>query len=281
MLNIGNYKVLIVGTARNCASSLESVLLNLYRVLDSFCSVQSFIVESDSTDASPCILDHLTSHNDSIRSISLGSLASTLKVRTQRLAFCRNLCLQEISSHHGYRDIDLIIVADMDDVNKLLTKESMQSCWGQNKSWDVCTANQLGPYYDIWALRHHQWSPNDCWEQHQFLCDHGVSYYKAAISAVYSKMITINPDSDWIEVQSSFGGLALYRRDVINAGIYQGLTNDLISVCEHVSLNLAITSSGGNMYINPKLINCDTSGRTNLSCLLSKTKFWLRCQLNY
>ena len=30
-------------------------------------------------------------------------------------------------------------------------------------NWAVMTANVKGRYYDIWALREDNWSPNDCW----------------------------------------------------------------------------------------------------------------------
>jgi hypothetical protein len=121
--------------------------------------------------------------------------------------------------------------------------------------WDVCTANQRGPYYDIWALRHRIWSPNDCWKQYEFLRSHNAQREVAAWAAMYSKMITIGEAEEWIPVDSAFGGLAIYRRCTLDGVRYAGLDEAGEPLCEHVWLNNQIRSSGYRIFINPKLIN--------------------------
>jgi hypothetical protein len=181
--------------------------------------------------------------------------------RTERLAFCRNIYLDEIRNNPFYSDFDYIAVADLDGVNNLLTPDGVRSCFQKNM-WDVCTANQLGNYYDIWALRHPIWSPGDCWEQFRYLNQFAKSSQDSAsllYAAVHSKMVVIPQNAEWIEVESAFGGLAIYKRETlldINCN-YIGLNKDGIEVVDHASLHLGIIQNGYKIFINPRLINTD------------------------
>ena len=72
-------------------------------------------------------------------------------------------------------------------------------------------------------------------------------------------MIVIPQDAEWIEVDSAFGGLAIYRRETLLdvSSRYIGLYKDGIEVVEHVSLHLGIIQNGYKIFINPRLINTD------------------------
>ena len=67
-------------------------------------------------------------------------------------------------------------------------------------------------------------------------------------------MVTIKKDAAWIQVQSAFGGLGIYKRNSIASGNYLGKTEQGIEVCEHVPLNTDIHESGGRLFINPELV---------------------------
>ena len=136
-----------------------------------------------------------------------------------------------LDNQNAYSLFDYIVIADLDDVNDSLSNVAVQSCW-ERTDWDVCTANQDGPYYDIWALRHQLWSPNDCWEMKRFLVSHGVDHSKAMQSAVFSRMIRIPKNSPWIEVDSAFGGLAIYRSDCLRHAKYNGVSSSGYEVCD-------------------------------------------------
>ncbi len=75
-------------------------------------------------------------------------------------------------------------------------------------------------------------------------------------------MVTVAEDSPWIEVESAFGGLAIYRRDALLEGDYRGLDANGAEVCEHVSLHQAMRSTGARLYINPRLVNTDLTEHT-------------------
>ena len=67
-------------------------------------------------------------------------------------------------------------------------------------------------------------------------------------------MIIIPPSDDWISVLSAFGGLAIYRKSILPNARYVGAL-DNSPVCEHVPFHQAIVDNGGNIFINPSLIN--------------------------
>jgi hypothetical protein len=78
-------------------------------------------------------------------------------------------------------------------------------------------------------------------------------------ATVYSKMVVIPLDAEWIEVESAFGGLAIYKREVLldcNSR-YIGLNKNGEEIVDHASLHLGITQNGYKIFINPKLINTD------------------------
>jgi len=149
-------------------------------------------------------------------------------------------------------------MADLDGMNSLVNIEKIAQCWAVDEPWDVITANQLGEYYDIWALSHPYWNPMDCWEQKRQLED--IFGEEAAQDiAVKRKQSAIDPKANLIEVNSAFGGLAIYTREAFLAGRYAG-TDDLaggIDVADHIPFHRALRKNGYRIFINPALINCD------------------------
>jgi len=166
----------------------------------------------------------------------------------------------------------------MDGVNNKLSVDAVNSCWDR-PGWDVCAANQSGPYYDIWALRHEYWSPNDCWQQARFLLSCGASYFNSVSASVYSRMVCIAPSAEWIEVESAFGGLAIYRKEALLSVKYNGLMENGEEVCEHVAAHEQIRSFGGRIFINPALINAGLVEHARHATYFGLAFFWVRCQI--
>jgi hypothetical protein len=247
-------RLLAVGVAKNCEKRVEADILRLFESMKKHGPISWLIIESDSQDNTVEALSRLERAVPNFTFISLGNLSHALPNRTQRIAHCRNLYLEQLDSNPLYADIDYVVVGDLDGVNNLISPDGFESCW-MRSGWDVCTANQRGPYYDIWALRHPIWSPNDCWKQFQFLLDHKVPREAALRAAVYSKHIVLAESDDWIEVESAFGGLAVYRRAVLRNVRYIGLDEQGDSVCEHVTLHRAIRKNGYKIFINPRFVN--------------------------
>jgi hypothetical protein len=68
-------------------------------------------------------------------------------------------------------------------------------------------------------------------------------------------MIKIPPTENWIEVDSAFGGLAIYKSYTLLEARYAGKSESGDVICEHVPLHDNIRSQGYRIFINPKLIN--------------------------
>jgi hypothetical protein len=251
---LSNCHALVVGTVRNVAHHLDAEIGRIRSAFSRFGGLSWFLVESDSSDATLAELQRLSQGISGFRFVSLGNLRETMPKRTARLAHCRNAYLQTIRSDPAYRDVDYVVMVDLDGVCDLLTAEGVMSCWDRS-DWDVCTANQRGPYYDIWALRHESWCPGDCWQQNAFLARRGLEPASALFASVYSRMLVIPESADWIEVDSAFGGLAIYRRAALQAGNYVGLTDSGEEQCDHPTLHATLRASGLRLFINPKLIN--------------------------
>ena len=253
--------ILIVGLVRNGAGKIIPDVMRMQAAVRCFARVHWLLVESDSEDNSILELQDLCKRIENFRFISMGSLRGKFPLRTDRIAACRNAYLDEVKSNQAYEHVDFVIAADFDGINTLISEDAIVSCWDRS-DWSVCTANQAGPYYDILALRHATWCPIDCIAGYQFLVKYGVKPEKALQAAVHSRMITIPKDSHWIEVDSAFGGVAIYKKSSIINGTYRGLTTDGCEVCEHVQLHAEIRANGGKIFINPRLINASYTEHT-------------------
>lgn len=251
---IQDANVLIVGTIRNVEAHLEANVDAVARAFESAASVQWLLVESDSDDRTVELLEQLRRRIPRFDYLSLGMLRTSLPLRTERLARCRNAYRRELLENAKYQGVDHVAVVDLDGMTGLLSREAVDHCWSRS-DWDVVTANQKGPYYDIWALRHELWSPNDWAEQFKFLRSRGVAEESAYAASLLCRMITIPPDADWIEVDSAFGGFAIYRRGCFDKSEYVGLSASGAEVCEHVPFHLKLRQQGARIVINPALIN--------------------------
>ena len=259
-INPSDHKFVIGGTIRNGGQQLKDDVLYIQNALIHIPNKHWFVVESDSTDNTSEVLRELEEIVDNFSYVSLGNLSKRIPERTQRIAHCRNLYLNEFETTSTYAGADFLIAADLDGVNSCITQSAFDSCW-QNSNWDVVTANQWNAYYDIFALRHPLWSPNDCWEMQHYLANE--KFYDevdAKFIAVYSRMANIPESNPWIEVDSAFGGLAIYKMPLIKGLRYVGgLTKSGYDICEHIGFHQQIQERGGHIFINPQLINADSS----------------------
>lgn len=245
-------QVLIVGIVRNVELTLN---VDYERLSAAFGDedVFWFLVESDSTDNTLHMLSAINKRNARFRFSSLGNLENFISERTQRLAACRNEYLRELRSNPLYSDVSLVCVADLDGVNRKISGTAVRRALKLG-SWDACFPNQRGPYYDVWALRHAEWSPDDCWHSYEQDLRMGVSAAESRKKNVVDRMRTIDSDDDVIPVVSAFGGLGVYKKNWLIDEEYNGMEGDL-AVCEHVSVNSSISRKGGKLFVVPWLIN--------------------------
>jgi len=251
------------------AKDIEGTFFSDYKIVTEafrdFEIVRWLIIESNSTDNSVSFLSDLARNQPFLEIISLGN-DNTQMIRTKSIAKARNRYLDECRKISEKEEVNYLVVVDLNGLNKKLNSKAVSSCYTRNDWAGVC-ANQAGPYYDIYALRHDSWSPNDCWlsySQMQDVYSQKLKFFwdKALWHSVYSRMINIKKSGGWIQVHSAFGGIAIYNYEFLGDSRYNGETDSGESVCEHVSFNLGIEKAGGKIYINPEFINFATTNHS-------------------
>jgi glycosyltransferase involved in cell wall biosynthesis len=263
-------EIILVGVVSNVEKKLYQDLLRVINALSDFKKVSIYLVESDSTDKTPELLNKIASKIPNFTFLSLGDLKSTIPSRIARLRYCRNEYVAHIRSIPNSLLPEYVAVADLDGMNKALSNKAVATCFS-NQNWDVVLSNQKYGYYDIFALRHKDWQPTDCFTQLETLKQNiprtefkknsligklrlNWAYDRARKDAIYSKMIRIRRNSPWVQVDSGFGGFAIYKSELFLQHDYS--TNNLSSEqSEHVALHSKIVSTNRKIFINPALIN--------------------------
>lgn len=254
-LGLNEKPVLVVGIVKDIEKTLKSDLKRIGMAFSFFKEIHWFLVESDSSDKSQQTLLEMKEINKYFDFISIKIPVNSYNLRTERLAMARNKYLAHIRDHIDPIEFPYIVIADFNLLNNKLSMESVISSWSRT-DWDVVTANQSSRYYDIWALRHPLWSPNDCWEQHEFLKKYIKTPEIVNSYSLRSRMIKIPKDSEWIVVDSAFGGLAIYRSSFLLKDVnYEGKNDDGNMICEHIPFNRKIKELGARIFINTSLIN--------------------------
>lgn len=247
-------KALVVGTIRDGQSGIVRDVKNIIEAISPLLNVEFFIVESDSSDSTVSILENLANESTSVHFVSLGDLSPEIPDRIERLKYCRNRYVEEVRANPLFQECDLIIVADLDGINSSITVEGVRKALESNFDWDVLCANQKGKYYDLLALRHPFWAPNDYLEEIEWLKTF-MGRKRSLRHSKFDRMFRIPIESDPIEVTSAFGGFAIYKRWIFESCDY---TTDGLAVgheIDHVTLSRKAKALGARIWIQPKLIN--------------------------
>ena len=266
---MGVKKVAIVGTISNAELNLESNLRRLLRACSDFEVALIYLVESDSKDKTVNILQHFSKELSNFRFSTLGNLKEEIPDRISRIRYCRNQYVAELRRLD--MGVEFVVVADLDGMNSRISRTGLNSSF-MRSDWSAVLANQLGGYYDLLALRHQEWCPNDILadlklEQEKIDRSH-LNFYsifkrlrrrlefdRARKKTVYSKMRRIRFSSNWISVLSGFGGLGIYRFELFQNCDYSLQPGDFPHESEHVAFSRQIVKSGGRILINPRMIN--------------------------
>jgi hypothetical protein len=242
------------GVARNCADHLPGVLANLERFSALYEAVSFMFVVSDTVDDTCSILERWLASGRRGKVVDLGALQGRLPARTERIAHARNAGLDEIG--RNWPSHDHLVVADLDDV--LATPVALDdfarcAAWLDSEPRRAGVfANATPCYYDIWALRHDRWCPEDCW-QPIWGRPAAESFESAKLREVFARQIDIPPWLAPVPVRSAFGGLAIYRMTFASTARYCGSDAQGRETSEHVAFNAAIGRAGGELHIFPAL----------------------------
>jgi glycosyltransferase involved in cell wall biosynthesis len=251
---ISTNKILIVGTIRNVQSTIENEILKLNEEFSKVLEVQILVVESDSNDGTIKILEKIKQKLSNFNYITLGNIENQYPDRITRLRHCRNVYVKEIRHNSSYFDCELVAVVDLDGINTHLNANQIFNSLNLNLKWDGIFANQLGPYYDILALRHPLWNPYNCNKQIEFLSQY-MSWKRAKKISVWDKMIRIPSDKSPIPVISAFGGLGIYKKWIFDSHDYSVDGIEALEEIDHVTLHRKAKAQNADFYIVPSLIN--------------------------
>jgi hypothetical protein len=227
----------------------------LQSILPLLASLQVVVVENDSMDGSfreLCRLQKRWPKN--LRLIQPGSLDRRFLERTDRIAFCRNLLLEEFRLLGGREAFDLVLMLDIAPETAAISPRCIDRALAlAPPNWSALTANHAAFYYDIWALRHALWCPFDVsMAFHEHKAMYGEEFARRVLIA--SRQIHLPAHLPPVAVDSAFAGAGLYRSSILEGCSYAGHDDLGHPICEHVTFHQLIRSRGGLIYIQPAFI---------------------------
>jgi hypothetical protein len=264
--------ILLVGTVSNVEKKFRSDFYRVLKAIGKFNKIDIFLVESDSSDSTVNVLEQLKLEILNFKYISLGELKKSIPDRIERIRFCRNNYVDYIRANFPSKKWDYIAVADLDGMNTTIEQSHIDKLFTQSISWDGCFANQKHGYYDLFALRHSEWMPSNCFldlaESRKNITTSKLRKYQLYArvrrfllydltrrDSIYNRMRILPKDSNWIKVDSAFGGFAIYKTHWFLKNDYSQYSQEIFINSEHVDFNLKCVSSGANFYIVPSLMN--------------------------
>ena len=161
-----------------------------------------------------------------------------------------NTYIHHILKHYDSEKSDYTIVIDLDNVCRSFSNESFLSCFEFEQCWDGCFP-VMEPYYDIWALRHPQIMPYD------FNDINGTFPIILGDKNIYDltflpiRNLNFKSIKGLLEVDSAFGGFAIYKSNIYYEGSYGGREIGK-EICEHVLFNKSLKNLPQFLIISSK-----------------------------
>ena len=270
MLTAGK-RAIFAACARNCAPHLPAVLRNIERLSTLFSDCGFVFVENDSSDGTRQILEQWGAGRPRFQLFKLDGLVARIPQRTVRLEIARNACTAFIRIMPDLAGYDYLIVMDCDEITERaidLTRVARALDFLELQEVHAGVfANNIGLYYDMWALRQNPLCPSDVWEEVvDYALSHDVTDEVAFQETFGKRTFAFDPSRDPVEVDSAFNGFGIYKMRFVqkNPNPYLGYKTKAIvhngqsgivrmQTCEHVHHNMGIRSAGGRLFIMPYL----------------------------
>lgn len=254
-------KILVVGTCRNVSKTLQREVHRIKREF-SFCDIEFFIVESDSSDSTITQLSQLKDDQSlQFDFVSMGALSDKIANRVERITFCRNVYVNHFKAQV---DVDYVMVVDFDQRNYLLSKKILEHL--QQSTSDVIFCSQLF-LYDIYSLVEAGQKASNPWRDLFNDPEFGHNPIVAYRKHIISRMRYMPKNANMI-VTSYFGGVGLYTAQAFSVGSRYECKIGEQTICEHIPFNNRIFEAGmrleilgrsRNFFFNthtlPKLLN--------------------------
>ena len=230
--------LIICGITKDDAETLPLTIGRIEKTGGYFRDYRVIIFENDSMDQTPAILRKWAKENRKVKIISesLLNLPVFSRSRFDRLAYCRNRCVEYINDLTEVDGYEWVMVADM-DLRGGWSYDGLASSFAET-GWDAVASNSIGyhylrkTYYDTLALK-----PQTVLK-------------KNWVFRLFGEGWQFRRNDPLIPVQSAFGGLGLYRREVFFTRRYSGRAGDR-EACEHHALN---ADGKLRFFLNPSQI---------------------------
>lgn len=235
------HKIVICGITRDNALDSAVVFKHIEHIGGYFADYRVIIFENDSTDGTKAALQQWQNSNKKVKIESV-DYSINKRPSIKFLADARNHYLDILEGTHEYDDFDMVMVIDM-DMSYGVDIRGVMNSFSTINNWDAVCANGIqsvkGRMYDMFSFYNDEFSrrPRD-----------GESKYWGETVIKGQKHYPI--DLGMIPVKSCFGGLAFYKRKVIDTCRYDSPDGD----CEHIHFHECLHKKGGKMFMNTAMI---------------------------
>lgn len=272
-------RITVAGCARDCGVHLDAIFDNLARLSIEYPRLSLVTVENDSIDNTSEILNRYARNFLRHDIFEIPGLAKSIPIRTQRLAFIRNLII-EVLKDGKYSDSDYVLMIDFDEVCirpwHIETITRVIAFLEADSNLAACFSNCDGHYYDLWAFRHPKVCPGDIWlDSYVHRLKSNCTVEEAFNHEVAPKIFQIPTTLQPFQVDSAFGGMGIYKMRALRESTSRYLGEQSIRIatdkglslvryqrCEHVSYHAGLTKQlGATLAIFPELITQNTHAR--------------------
>ncbi|CAM4839363.1 unnamed protein product [Rotaria magnacalcarata] len=262
-VNLTNFTLAIAACCRNVEKHLVGFQKNIRAIGALFRSYRLYLEESDSNDGTvKFIKAWVKNDSDHVQFYTAGQQRWRHYFRTTRLAHCRNTLFKRARSDMPWFDYYFVLDVDVTSTETFSVNNFLTNFIYPPSSWAAMTASQTDWYYDAWALRSWPTITYDFWEQARQASFFSISWQWAIKRSVVMHNKPIPRNHPLIEVQSAFGGAAIYAAQYLTKEcVYNGWMDHgwwfSREQCEHVSFNQCVrrNAGGGKFFINPQFQN--------------------------
>jgi hypothetical protein len=259
MSNSGLPAMIVCGTVRNGGTGLSETLATIERIRIQAQQLHCIIITNDNSDGTDAVLAGWCEAHPTNEVIRMDGLTDAYPHRVDRIAAARNQYLSMLRASR-FDSYPVTCVLDLDGVNASVRPDDIAGAMLSAKSWDALFANQRRCYYDISALRHPAWSPEDAWDEVLRANRRPFRAYRrrrAVVKSIFARQYHIPSTTRPIPVDSAFGGLGVYKTELLRGAWYGSRHGDRKGslVCEHVILHRKMRDAGARLFIAPSLLN--------------------------
>jgi len=258
--------VALCGLARDCAKNLQAVIPQLERLGGAFYNYKVIVVENDSQDRTASVLSDWCEQNPRVHPIQFcyrdtceseakkagpSRIAWFGQKRMERMAFARNQYLAALTEEPSP---DFVAVIDLDI--RAFSMPGVEQSFGMLDAWDVVTSNgrrfsarnptRLSVYWDSYAYEPKAGFPDGIQTPEQ------IRQNQVRVADQLKRGGELFPAS------SAFGGLAIYRAELLKHNWYSVIENGCENVpvlCDHPSLHRSMRRQHKDLrlVINPHM----------------------------